>query len=63
MNIPFTDLKAQYQECKQDIDAAVQDIFDRTSFITGPDVDCFERLLTEYTGAEDCAITSCCIIP
>lgn len=60
MNIPFTDLKAQYQECKQDIDTAVQDIFDRTSFITGPDVDCFERLLTEYTGADDCSSTGSC---
>lgn len=60
MNIPFTDLKAQYNECRQEIDAAVQDIFDRTSFITGPDVDRFEKTMIDYTGAEDCASCGSC---
>jgi dTDP-4-amino-4,6-dideoxygalactose transaminase len=57
MNIPFTDLKSQYTEAKIDIDCAIQDYIDRSSFITGPDVEKFEKIIANYCGAEDCAAT------
>ena len=53
--IPFTDLKSQYLEAKEDIDAAIQYCIDGSHFITGPVTDNFERLMAEYTGAEACA--------
>ena len=55
--IPFTDLKSQYLEAKEDIDAAIQYCIDGSHFITGPVTDNFERLMTDYTGAEACAST------
>jgi dTDP-4-amino-4,6-dideoxygalactose transaminase len=53
--IPFVDLYPQYEEVKSDIDAAIADIITRSDFITGPTVDKFEKAISEYTGAEDCA--------
>jgi dTDP-4-amino-4,6-dideoxygalactose transaminase len=55
MKIPFTNLQAQYQDCKQDIDAAIQRCLDIDSFITGPDVTEFELKFAEYLGADDVA--------
>jgi len=55
MKIPFVDLYPQYEELKSDIDSAIADIITRSDFITGPTVDKFERVISEYTGAEDCA--------
>ena len=57
MKIPFTDLPAQNAECRADIDAAIKDYIDRASFITGPDVEHFERIIANYLQAEDCAAT------
>jgi dTDP-4-amino-4,6-dideoxygalactose transaminase len=57
MKIPFTNLQQQYQDCKQEIDAAIQDCLDRDSFITGPDVTQFEHVFAQYVGAEDVAST------
>jgi dTDP-4-amino-4,6-dideoxygalactose transaminase len=42
MSIPLVDLKAQYRAYKDEIDAAVQDIIDNTSFIMGPKLKQFE---------------------
>ena len=62
--IGFTNLKAQYQECKEEIDAAVQHVWDTNNFITGNtnfDItsgsyrDILEKALMEYTGAENVA--------
>ena len=55
--IPFTDLKSQYTEAKEDIDAAIQYCIDGSHFITGPVTDHFENFIAEYTGAEACAST------
>jgi dTDP-4-amino-4,6-dideoxygalactose transaminase len=55
--IPFTDLKSQYLEAKEDIDAAIQYCIDGSHFITGPVTDHFENFIAEYTGAEACAST------
>ena len=32
MTIPFVDLKTQYQTLKPEIDKAIQDVIDKTSF-------------------------------
>jgi dTDP-4-amino-4,6-dideoxygalactose transaminase len=55
--IPFTDLKSQYTEAKEDIDAAIQYCIEGNHFITGPVTDHFENFIAEYTGAEACAST------
>jgi UDP-2-acetamido-2-deoxy-ribo-hexuluronate aminotransferase len=57
VQIPFTDLPAQNAEARTAIDAAIKDYIDRASFITGPDVEHFERIIADYCGAEDCAAT------
>ena len=43
MNIPFVDLKAQYQSIKKDIDKAIGQVIDETCFINGHFVKEFER--------------------
>ena len=53
--ITFTDLQAQYQECKTEIDEAIAHCLRTNSFITGPDVLEFEETIRNYTGAEACA--------
>ena len=61
--IGFTNLKAQYQECKREINAVVQHVFDTNNFITGNtnfDItsgsyrDILEYELMKYTGAKNC---------
>lgn len=49
--IPFTDLKSQYIEVKEDIDAAIARVLDTSSYITGPMVDEFEQAFALYVDA------------
>ena len=53
--ISFTDLQSQYQECKREIDAAIEHCLRNNSFITGKDTKIFEEEMVAYTGAEACA--------
>jgi len=57
MNIPFTDLQSQYQECKTEIDSAINYCLQNNSFITGKDTTAFEDAIKKYTGAE--AVAAC----
>ena len=57
MKIPFTKLHQQYLDCKAEIDLAIATVIQASSFITGPDVTHFEKVLSQYVGAEDCAST------
>ncbi|HET6569383.1 MAG TPA: DegT/DnrJ/EryC1/StrS family aminotransferase [Rhodothermales bacterium] len=50
MNIEMVDLRGQYLAIKDEIDAAIQDVIDTTSFIRGPVVGQFERALAGYLG-------------
>lgn len=52
--VPFVDLKAQYQSIKQDVDAAIARVIERTTFILGPEVKAFEAAFAEYLGASFC---------
>ena len=42
-NIPFVDLRAQYEAIKQEVDAAIQDVIDKSQFVRGPKVEQFEH--------------------
>ena len=48
----FIDLKAQYKDLKNEIDAGIHEVLDNCSFIMGPQVDKCERGLEKYTGAK-----------
>ena len=57
LHIPFTDLHQQYLDCKEPIDLAIASSIANSSFITGPDVTKFEKVMSDYVGSEDCAGT------
>jgi dTDP-4-amino-4,6-dideoxygalactose transaminase len=54
LNVPFVDLKAQYQSIKPQIDAAIAAIIDDTAFIGGPAVKEFEEAFARYCGVSYC---------
>ena len=43
MNIPFVDLKAQYNSIKEEVDEALKNVLANTSFIQGEAVSSFEK--------------------
>jgi len=44
----MVDLKGQYEEIKEQVDASMQEIIQNTSFINGPEVHQFQKELEEY---------------
>lgn len=54
MNVPFVDLKAQYQSIKGEMDAAMQDVVNNTAFIAGKFAEQFEEAFAEYIGIKHC---------
>ena len=50
--VPFVDLKAQYQNIKAEINAAVLHTLESTQFVLGPDVAAFEKDFARFCGAE-----------
>jgi dTDP-4-amino-4,6-dideoxygalactose transaminase len=54
MNVPFVDLKAQYQTIKPEIDAAIEEIITNTAFIGGKAVRTFEDDFAAYLGVPHC---------
>lgn len=50
MQIPTLDLKAQYDTIREDVLAAVQQVFDTQGFILGPTVEKFEQAMADYCG-------------
>ena len=54
MNIPFVDLKAQYNTIKNEIDAAVNTIIENTAFIKGKAVSDFETSFAKVLGVSHC---------
>jgi dTDP-4-amino-4,6-dideoxygalactose transaminase len=49
MNVPLLDLKAQYQSIRQEIDAAVAEVFESQHFILGPKVKACEEAIARYS--------------
>lgn len=50
----FIDLKAQYQQLKNEIDAGIQRVLEHGQYILGPEVAELEEKLAAYTGAKYC---------
>ncbi|MCP4176199.1 MAG: DegT/DnrJ/EryC1/StrS family aminotransferase [bacterium] len=58
MNIPFVDLKIQYNSLKTEIDVAIQSVIDSTAFINGEDVKVFENAFASSLGVKHCIGTA-----
>jgi dTDP-4-amino-4,6-dideoxygalactose transaminase len=54
MNVPFVDLKAQYQALKSEIDASIKSVIDNTAFIGGRFVEAFEQAYARKYGVKHC---------
>ncbi len=54
MEIPFVDLKAQYESIKGEIDKAIADVISSSAFIGGPFVKAFESAFAAFCGARHC---------
>jgi len=50
--IQMTDLKAQYDSIKPEIDAAIQEVINETGFILGKQVALFEEEICRYFGVK-----------
>jgi len=51
-NVPFLDLKAQYQSIKSEVDEAIQSVVESSAFVKGPAVRQFQKNFAEYCGAK-----------
>lgn len=54
MNIPFVDLKQQYQSIKNEIDTAIENVLTETAFIGGKYVNKFEKDFETLYGVNHC---------
>lgn len=54
MKVPFMDLKRQYTSIKSEMDQAIQEILETTSFIGGPFKEKFEKEFAAALGVKDC---------
>jgi dTDP-4-amino-4,6-dideoxygalactose transaminase len=52
MGIPMTDLKVQYLEIKEEIDASIQRVIESGRFILGPEVEALEGEMARYCGTD-----------
>lgn len=50
VKIPFVDLRRQYDALKPKIDAAIASVLSRSAYISGPEVDDFERWFAAFCG-------------
>ena len=53
-SLQFIDLKTQYQNLKQDIDARIHAVLDHGQYIMGPEVAELEEKLAAFTGSKHC---------
>ena len=54
MNVPFVDLKAQYESIRKDIDSAIQQVIQETAFIGGKYVKSFDQSFAQAYGVKHC---------
>lgn len=58
MNIPFLDLKANYNSIKSEVDSAIQNVLDNTAYILGASVQNFEKDFAAAQQVKYCLGTS-----
>lgn len=58
MNIPFLDLKANYNSIKSEVDTAIQNVLDNTAYILGASVQNFEKDFATAQQVKYCLGTS-----
>ncbi len=51
MNVPFNDLKIQYEALKAEFRPAIERVLESQHYILGPEVDAFEKAFAAYCGA------------
>jgi len=54
MQIPFVDLKGQYDSIKADIDQAISEVISKTAFIGGSHLKNFESAFAKFCGVKHC---------
>ena len=54
VNVPYLDLKAQYQTIKPEIDAAIARVLDSCQFVLGSEVAGFEQDFAAHSGTAEC---------
>ena len=54
IQVPYLDLKAQYQNIKPEIDAAIARVLETSQFVLGSEVAGFEQEFAAYCGAAEC---------
>ncbi len=52
MKIPLVDLRKRYDSVKAEVDLAIKNVIDNTSFINGPDIKELEKEFASYCGAK-----------
>jgi len=58
MKVPFVDLRAQYHSIKNEMDKAVEEVLESTSFIMGPKLKSFEEQFVKLHESKYCLGTS-----
>ena len=58
MDVPFVDLKTQYQNIKNEVNNEIQEVLDNCAYILGPKVAGFEKGFAEMHHVEHCLATS-----
>jgi dTDP-4-amino-4,6-dideoxygalactose transaminase len=54
LSVPLVDLGAQQQEIAEEVENGIRHVFERTSFIGGPEVAEFEKAYASFLGARHC---------
>lgn len=54
MQVPFVDLKSQYQKIKKEIEKEVLEVLNSGRYISGPKVESFEKEFAKFCGAKYC---------
>lgn len=52
--VPYLDLKAQYESIKDELHAAIDEVFETNAYVLGPSVERFERDFAAFCGNEHC---------
>ncbi|MGO9138301.1 MAG: DegT/DnrJ/EryC1/StrS family aminotransferase [Syntrophales bacterium] len=54
MNIPFVDLKSQYESIKDEIDGAISTVISQTAFVGGSHLKSFEEAFAKFCSVKHC---------